>query len=201
MQGGGFRGVDRGPRPARVLAWFAMLSFMPAAVANVVAPPALGRVAAAPITAVASSVLASLRPPLERLRVTSDFGWRINPVRHRRRFHKGIDLGAPRGTPVYAAQDGTVGPIGTRHGLGHYLEVRHAGGISTIYAHLSAFTPGLHSGSIVKAGDQIARVGSSGETTGPHLHYEVISGGKHLDPRTTGSLAPAAMVMAYQERR
>jgi murein DD-endopeptidase MepM/ murein hydrolase activator NlpD len=126
--------------------------------------------------------LRALRPPLLHLQVTSPFGERLNPVMRRKVFHKGVDYGAPTGTPVYAAQFGTVEAVGMQDHSGIYVRLRHSQRVETIYAHLHRIMPGLHRGSILRGGDILGFVGSSGFTTGPHLHYEVLLGGKPVNP-------------------
>lgn len=127
--------------------------------------------------------LLDLGKPLQiDARITSPFGWRIHPVFGDRRFHEGVDFGAPTGTPVVAASDGVVEDIGWRGNYGKYIRLRHDGRLATAYAHLSGFARGLQRGSTVKRGDVIAYVGRSGVATGPHLYYEVLVDGKQIDP-------------------
>lgn len=128
------------------------------------------------------SELRSLRPPLIHLQVTSPFGERLNPVMRRKVFHKGVDYGAPTGTPVYAAQSGTVEVVGLQAHSGIYVRLRHSKRVETIYAHLHRIMPGLRSGSILRSGDILGFVGSSGFATGPHLHYEVLLSGRPINP-------------------
>ena len=127
--------------------------------------------------------LLDLGKPLQiDARITSPFGWRIHPVFGDRRFHEGVDFGAPTGTPVVAASDGVIEDIGWRGNYGKYIRLRHDGRLATAYAHLSGFARGLQRGSTVKRGDVIAYVGRSGVATGPHLYYEVLVDGKQIDP-------------------
>ncbi len=125
-----------------------------------------------------------LRTPLDGARVSSGFGLRRHPMLGFTRMHQGIDFAAPRGTQVYAAADGTVVLAGNAGGYGRMVRIRHAGGAETRYAHLSAFGRGIRAGRKVKQGDVIGRVGSTGMSTGPHLHYEVVKGGKAVNPAT-----------------
>ena len=113
-----------------------------------------------------------LRSPLEFSRVSSGFRMRFHPILHKWRAHKGIDYAAPVGTHVKATADGTVEFAGWQGGYGKVLMLRHQGGFSTRYAHLSSFATGLHRGSRVHQGDVIGHVGRTGWATGPHLHYE-----------------------------
>ncbi|MDE1174281.1 MAG: M23 family metallopeptidase [Parvibaculaceae bacterium] len=114
--------------------------------------------------------------------MTSGWGWRIHPVLKRKIFHKGLDFRAPRGTPVYAAEDGVVSQIGWRGNYGRLVTIAHSAAVSTNYAHLNGFAPGLHEGSRVKKGQVVAYVGHSGLATGNHLYYEVVVNGKQVDP-------------------
>lgn len=126
--------------------------------------------------------LIDLASPVQNAKVTSGFGWRTHPLYGDRRFHKGVDFAAPEGTAVHAADDGVVEEIGWRGNYGQYIRIRHRAGISTHYAHLSAFGPGLREGARVKRGQVIGRVGETGAATGPHLDYGVIVGDEHVDP-------------------
>jgi murein DD-endopeptidase MepM/ murein hydrolase activator NlpD len=112
--------------------------------------------------------------------VTSGFGWRIDPIFHRRALHTGIDIAASWGTPVAAAQAGTVLYVGWMTGYGNVVVLDHGGGVSTVYAHLSSYA--VQPGEAVARGQVIARVGSTGWSTGPHLHFEVRQDGQPTDP-------------------
>jgi len=135
-----------------------------------------------------------LRTPLDVVRVTSNFGSRRHPILGYTRMHTGIDFGAGSGTPVYAAGDGVVVQAGRNGGYGNWVQIRHSNGWETGYAHLSRFAKGLKRGQTVSQGQLIAYVGSTGRSTGPHLHYEVIKGGKKINPR--GVTIPAGTVLA-----
>lgn len=113
-----------------------------------------------------------LRSPLEYTRVTSGFGRRLHPVHGNWRNHNGVDFGAPTGTPVRATSDGKVVYVGWQSGYGKIVILQHHDDITTAYAHLNAFAPGLRVGDTVEQGEFIARVGATGRVTGPHLHYE-----------------------------
>lgn len=114
-----------------------------------------------------------LRSPLEFSRVTSGFGRRLHPIYQNWRAHNGVDFGAPTGTPVKAASDGTVDFVGSQNGYGNIVVLRHRGRYSTAYAHLNGFAKGLTKGQRINQGDVIGFVGATGWATGPHLHYEV----------------------------
>ena len=118
-------------------------------------------------------------------KITSPYGWRIHPVFGDRRFHEGVDFGAPKGTPVVATADGTIEDIGWRGNYGEYIRVRHDGHLATAYAHLAGFARGMHRGTEVKRGEVIGYVGRTGVATGPHLYYEVMIDGKRIDPMKT----------------
>nr|WP_272877245.1 M23 family metallopeptidase [Neoroseomonas eburnea] len=123
-----------------------------------------------------------LRTPLDGARVTSRFGMRSHPILGFNRMHQGIDFGAPTGTPVYAAADGVVVSAKNEGGYGRMVRLRHSGGVETRYAHLSRFGRGIASGRRVRQGDVIGAVGSTGLSTGPHLHYEVAVHGRPVNP-------------------
>jgi murein DD-endopeptidase MepM/ murein hydrolase activator NlpD len=105
---------------------------------------------------------------------------RRHPVLHIRRPHLGVDVAAPRGTPITAPAPGRVTFVGRRFGYGLVVEIQHQGSVKTRYAHMKAAM--VREGAEVVRGDQIGTVGSSGITTGPHLHYEVLVNGRQVDP-------------------
>jgi murein DD-endopeptidase MepM/ murein hydrolase activator NlpD len=121
----------------------------------------------------------SLRMPVQG-RITSDFGGRRDPVNGRQRFHEGIDIAAPKGTPIQSAAAGTVIYAGRNGGYGNTILVQHADGRITRYAHAESLM--VNAGDTVEAGQTIAAVGSTGHSTGPHLHFEVIENGRHVSP-------------------
>ena len=120
------------------------------------------------------------RMPLEGAALTSSFGMRTHPVLGGRRQHTGIDLAAPTGTPVYATADGIVSRADWYSSYGLYISVEHGASMQTRYAHLSRLA--VASGDSVKKGDLIGYVGSTGRSTGPHLHYEVRVEGLAVNP-------------------
>jgi murein DD-endopeptidase MepM/ murein hydrolase activator NlpD len=124
------------------------------------------------------------RQPIHHSFTTSGFGIRAHPVTGDEHLHTGVDYSAPRGTPVYAAESGTIRELTNRRGYGRYIRIQHANGIATAYAHLSGYERALHIGKQVKRGDLIGFVGNSGTATGTHLHFEVHSNGVFENPLT-----------------
>jgi murein DD-endopeptidase MepM/ murein hydrolase activator NlpD len=118
--------------------------------------------------------------PLDNASLTSSFGMRTHPVLGGRRAHKGIDLAASTGTPVYATADGLVEMAQWYSSYGNYIQIGHGNDMETRYAHLSRIV--ALEGSWVKKGDLIGYVGSTGRSTGPHLHYEVRIAGVAVNP-------------------
>jgi len=125
-----------------------------------------------------------LRTPIDGAKITSGFGMRLHPLLGYTRMHKGVDFGAPTGTPIFAAGNGVIADIGFRSDYGNYIRIRHNDTYSTAYAHSSRFAAGLHKGDRVKQGEVIAYVGATGEATGPHLHYEVLINNQQVNPAT-----------------
>jgi murein DD-endopeptidase MepM/ murein hydrolase activator NlpD len=124
-----------------------------------------------------------LRAPLDFTRVSSDFNpKRLHPLFKTVRPHNGIDYAAPRGTPVYAAGGGKVIAAGYSNSRGNYVDIQHNGKYTTRYYHLDRFR--VKAGQVVKQGQVIGTVGSTGYATGPHLHYEFLVDGAHRNPRT-----------------
>jgi murein DD-endopeptidase MepM/ murein hydrolase activator NlpD len=120
------------------------------------------------------------RSPLTAAKLTSGYGMRTHPVLGGRKNHKGIDLAAPTGTPVYAPADGLVARADWFSSYGNYIQLEHGGELQTRYGHLSGFA--VQAGDRVKKGDLIGYVGSTGRSTGPHLHYEVRVAGDSVNP-------------------
>lgn len=131
-----------------------------------------------------------LTTPADGARLSSRYGSRKHPILGFTRMHRGLDFAAPRGTPVYAAGDGKITMIGKNGNFGNYIRIKHKNGFETAYAHMRGFAKGLKRGSTVTQGQTIGYIGTSGLSTGPHLHYEVLLGGKQVNPRTL-ALPPA----------
>jgi murein DD-endopeptidase MepM/ murein hydrolase activator NlpD len=113
-------------------------------------------------------------------RVTSSFGERFHPILGYERFHAGVDLGAAWGSPISAAADGRVIAAGWRGGYGQAVEIVHAGGLETLYGHMSRIAAAP--GELVHQGEVIGYVGSTGLSTGPHVHFEVLKNGRPVNP-------------------
>ncbi len=133
---------------------------------------------------------ALLQTPLNatKLCVTSGFGMRVHPISGYTKRHQGVDFGAPTGTPVLAAGAGKVTACGWHGGYGNRVEITHAGGYRTLYAHLSRIGKGIRHGINVGQRQAIGAVGQTGSATGPHLHFEVILHNKHINPMKVQSL-------------
>ena len=123
-----------------------------------------------------------VRKPVPVGIVTSGFGWRTHPMLHISEMHTGVDWAAPFGTPIFAAGNGDVEEIGLKGGYGKYVRIHHANGYETAYGHLTAFARGLQVGSRVRQGQIIGFVGSSGLSTGSHVHFEIIVNERFVDP-------------------
>lgn len=124
-----------------------------------------------------------MKTPIDGARVSSGFGMRRHPILGYSKMHKGMDFAAPTGTPIYAAGDGKVQRAGRFSAYGNYVRIRHSGDLDTAYAHMSRIAPGVKAGSRVKQGQIIGYVGTTGRSTGPHLHYEVLIANKQVNPR------------------
>ncbi len=123
-----------------------------------------------------------MRKPIARGTFRSGFGMRRHPILGYMRMHNGADWAARSGTPIMAAGDGIVTHAGWKSGYGRHISIRHANGYQTTYSHMSAYASGIAEGSRVRLGQVIAYVGSSGLSSGPHLHYEVLVNGRFVDP-------------------
>ena len=122
-----------------------------------------------------------MKTPINGARLSSGFGMRKHPIKGFSAMHKGVDFGAPTGTPIFAAGDGVLEKVGWINGYGRYILIRHNSTYKTAYAHMSGWAEGIRRGARVYQGQIIGYVGSTGMSTGPHLHYEVIENGKKIN--------------------
>ncbi len=125
-----------------------------------------------------------MKTPINGARLSSSYGMRKHPILGYNKMHKGVDFAAPTGTPIFAAGNGVVEFAGKNGSYGNYIRIRHDSTYKTAYAHLNGFKKGVYGGVRVKQGDVIGFVGSTGRSTGPHLHYEIIVNGKQVNPST-----------------
>ena len=123
-----------------------------------------------------------LKTPIDGARISSSFGMRKHPISGFNKMHKGVDFAAPIGTPVYAGGNGVIEMVGVNGGYGKYIRIRHNNEYKTAYAHLNSYRKGISKGVRVNQGEVIGYVGSTGRSTGPHLHYEIIYQNKKINP-------------------
>ncbi|WP_417687895.1 M23 family metallopeptidase [Roseibium sp.] len=146
-----------------------------------------------------------MRKPVSDGRFRSGFGMRRHPIHKYNKMHTGVDWAAPRGTPIMSAGNGTIIKAGWSSGYGRRIEVRHANGYTTTYNHMSAFATGIKEGMSVRQGQIIGYVGSTGLSTGPHLHYEVMVNQRYVDPMRIklprGRVLDGDMLAAFEEER
>lgn len=138
-----------------------------------------------------------MKTPVDGARVSSGFGMRRHPVLGYSKMHKGIDFAAPTGTPIYAAGDGVIEKAGRFSSYGNYVRIRHRGDMDTAYGHMSKIASGVKPGSRVRQGQLIGYVGTTGRSTGPHLHYEVLVNNKQVNPR--GINLPVGQALAGRD--
>lgn len=143
---------------------------------------------------------AFLKSPLAFSRISSGFSMRVHPLSGKWKAHKGIDFAASLGTPIRAAGDGVIASAGPNGGYGNLVVIKHWANYETAYAHMSRFAPGIRRGSKVSQGDVIGYVGSTGWSSGPHLHYEFRVGGKAVDPTKIALTAQAPLTAAELAR-
>ena len=141
---------------------------------------------------------ALMKTPINGARLSSPFGMRKHPIDGFNKMHKGTDFAAPMGTPIMASGDGVIKKAGWCGGGGNCVVIRHNSTYQTIYAHMSKFASGIRSGVRVKQGQTIGFVGSTGKSTGPHLHYEVIINGKKVNSQTLK--LPSGKILKGEER-
>ena len=142
---------------------------------------------------------ALMKTPINGARLSSPFGMRKHPIDGFNKMHKGTDFAAPMGTPIMASGDGLVKKAGWCGGGGNCVVIKHNSTYQTVYAHMSKFASGIRSGVRVKQGQTIGFVGSTGKSTGPHLHYEVIVNGKKINSQTLK--LPSGKILKGEERR
>ncbi len=144
---------------------------------------------------------AFIRTPVDFARISSRFSnGRKHPILNRIRAHKGVDYAAPRGTPIKAAGDGRVTLAGSKGGYGNTVVIKHGQRYQTLYAHMQGFAKGVRAGSNVKQGQVIGYIGTTGLSTGPHLHYEFQVNGVHVDPLSQ-KLPTADPIHASEKKR
>ena len=142
---------------------------------------------------------ALMKTPINGARLSSPFGMRKHPIDGFNKMHRGTDFAAPMGTPIMASGDGVVKKAGWCGGGGNCVKIKHNSTYQTVYAHMSKFARGIKSGVRVKQGQTIGYVGSTGKSTGPHLHYEVIVNGKKVNSQTLK--LPSGKVLKGKERK
>ncbi len=123
-----------------------------------------------------------IRQPVAAARISSGYGSRFHPILGYTKMHTGVDFAAPMGTPIFAAGNGVVASAGWNSGYGRRVEIQHANGYLTTYNHMSGFGRGITEGARVRQGQLVGYVGSTGSSTGAHLHYEVLVNGHFVDP-------------------
>ncbi len=146
-----------------------------------------------------------MRTPIDGARLSSGFGKRRHPVLGYTKMHRGVDFAAPRGTPIYAAGDGVIESAGRNGSYGKYVRIRHNGTYKTAYAHMRRIAKGVRKGKRVRQGQVIGYVGTTGRSTGPHLHYEVLVNGRQVSPRKiklpSGEKLKGKKLQAFMVRR
>ena len=142
---------------------------------------------------------ALMKTPVDGARLSSRYGRRRHPILGYTKMHRGIDFAAPRGTPVMAAGDGKIERAGWNGSYGRYVRIRHNSEYKTAYAHLTRIARGVNPGRRIKQGQIIGYVGSTGRSTGPHLHYEVVKRGRQINP--LGLKLPTGRKLTGRERR
>ena len=142
---------------------------------------------------------ALMKTPINGARLSSPFGMRKHPIDGYNKMHKGTDFAAPKGTPIMASGSGVIKKAGWCGGGGNCVVIKHNSTYQTIYAHMSKFAKGIRSGTRVKQGQTIGYVGSTGKSTGPHLHYEVLINGKRVNSQTLK--LPSGKILKGEERK
>ncbi len=146
-----------------------------------------------------------IRNPVDGARLTSPYGMRRHPILGVKKMHSGVDLAAPLGTPIKVTGNGVIVKKGGVSGYGNYIRIRHANGYVTAYAHMSAYGPGINLGKRVRQGQIVGYVGSTGRSTGNHLHYEVSLNGKTVNPMRvkvpTGRQLTGKMLALFNQQK
>ena len=142
---------------------------------------------------------ALMKTPINGARLSSSFGMRKHPIDGFNKMHRGTDFAAPKGTPIMASGNGVVKKVGWCGGGGNCVKIKHNSTYETVYAHMSKFARGIKRGVRVKQGQTIGYVGSTGKSTGPHLHYEVIVSGKKVNSQTLK--LPSGKVLKGKDRQ
>ena len=142
---------------------------------------------------------ALMKTPINGARLSSPFGMRKHPIDGFNKMHRGTDFAALMGTPIMASGDGLIKKVGWCGGGGNCIVIKHNSTYQTVYAHMSKFDKGIRSGVRVKQGQTIGYVGSTGKSTGPHLHYEVIVNGKKINSQTLK--LPSGKILKGEERK
>ena len=142
---------------------------------------------------------ALMKTPINGARLSSSFGMRKHPIDGFNKMHKGTDFAAPKGTPIMASGNGIIKKVGWCGGGGNCVKIRHNSTYETIYAHMSKFARGIKSGVRVKQGQTIGYVGSTGKSTGPHLHYEVVVNGKKVNSQKLK--LPSGKILKGEDRK
>ena len=140
-----------------------------------------------------------MKTPINGARLSSPFGMRKHPIDGFNKMHKGTDFAAPMGTPIMASGDGVIKKAGWCGGGGNCVVIKHNSTYQTVYAHMSKFAKGVRSGVRVKQAQIIGYVGSTGKSTGPHLHYEVIVNGKKINSQKLK--LPSGKILKGNERK
>lgn len=123
-----------------------------------------------------------MKTPIDGARISSGFGMRRHPILGYNKMHKGVDFAAAVGTPIFAAGDGTISFAGRKGAYGNYIAIKHNSNLSSAYAHMHKFAKGIRPGQKVEQGQVIGYVGTTGRSTGPHLHFEVLKNGQQINP-------------------
>ena len=151
-----------------------------------------------------SAVRTLMRTPVNGARMSSGFGMRKHPITGYNAMHRGLDFAVPTGTPILAAGTGHIEYVGWNGNYGRYIRIRHNATYKTAYAHLSRFAGGMRNGRAVQQGEIIGYVGSTGRSTGPHLHYEILVNNRRLNPLTvklpTGDAVPEELMSAFKSQ-